>query len=376
MSGDLFDRNLERLIGRAAVRASPEEARRRFLSALEPRMSWRIPVMVASMIAAALVWAFLPTQEPEPEKPSDPVVRPEESTGPAPAPAPTPLAVKAPLLRDPQPILKVEGPVDLPDGTEVIILLSRRRETLAGGRLVPLAIEAGASTGFAKGKKFKAEMAWSGPGEYLVSVGLFGGPAKGLVQYTLAGWGDDAIGRASERLPEIGAVAKEALDLILRLEAACVSKIAWERQKKNLTDETRALLARLDRMEAARYYSAAHEQIWYSLFNIAGSVEYFAWKEGAVSVETYHANREPVKTFRGDAFSFETFRKYVEEAVPAAGRELALWAVRDLRRAGPRPAVAEALRLHAAHAGLSDFAERLGKAAPEELDGLEKAIRR
>jgi hypothetical protein len=70
--------------------------------------------------------------------------------------------------------------------------------------------------------------------------------------------------------------------------------------------------------------------------------------------------------------------KHAEAAKGLAGREFALWIVKDFRRGGLRPELGEAVRKRASHAGLSAFAERLekvGEGSGEDLDGLEKGIR-
>lgn len=69
------------------------------------------------------------------------------------------------------------------------------------------------------------------------------------------------------------------------------------------------------------------------------------------------------------------FRRYVEQSVPLAGREFALWVIKDLRRAGTGGGRTEALNARASHPGLEAFVERLAKARPEDLETLEKEIR-
>ena len=83
---------------------------------------------------------------------------------------------------------------------------------------------------------------------------------------------------------------------------------------------------------------------------------------------SYHADRQKLKTSRGDPWTFDTLRRYAEEAPAVGGREAALWIVKDLRRGG-RPDV-DAL---AKRAGVAPYAERLR--AGTELDTLEEDVR-
>ncbi len=67
-------------------------------------------------------------------------------------------------------------------------------------------------------------------------------------------------------------------------------------------------------------------------------------------------------------------KKYLTEASEAAGREFALWVIKDIRRAGKvSETLIRAIKNHADHPGLSLYTNRLQQG--EHLEELENLIR-
>jgi hypothetical protein len=184
--------------------------------------------------------------------------------------------------------------------------------------------------------------------------------------FRAAGWDDAMTGRLAPALDEIGVVAADLGALLKEVEKACVSEARWKAEAPRLVPAARALLARVEALPARTYYPAAGDILHFTARNLAGDCASFAWKAGVFDGPiSYHADQQKMKTYRGEAWTFEILRRYAEEAPDVAARELALWIVKDVRRAGPRPA-------HAELAKRTPLANR----PLVELDALEAEIRR
>jgi hypothetical protein len=83
------------------------------------------------------------------------------------------------------------------------------------------------------------------------------------------------------------------------------------------------------------------------------------------------------KERRNEEFDFQVLREQVKGAVRLAGREFALWVLKEFRRAGMREGLLECVREQAEHAGVSVFAERLERLTTADVNllELEKEIR-
>jgi len=289
------------------------------------------------------------------------------------------------------PRLRFDGTAPYPDKTVMRMHLFRQSEVWAGGRIERIATGTGGGLVEVSGKKFAYEPGVDGPGEYMVHVDFVEEnqrasvleSMKGKLQrkrwsFTFPAWNDELAGQLSVKLQDVDALASESLDLIRKYEKACVSKQSWDAESKALTRECMQLLAKIDRSDAKSVYSAAMSQIHYTVRSVHGTSPYFHWEKGQFAGgKSYHAEGEEIKTHRQEKYSFDNLRRYVEDAVPVAGRELGLWVIKDLRRtAGTlKGEMADVLKAQAQHAGLAPFVEFLQKATPADLDGLEKDLR-
>lgn len=287
--------------------------------------------------------------------------------------------------------LRLDGTAPYPDKTVLRIHLNRQAEVWAMGKLELVATGAGGGLVEVHNRKFSFEPAIEGPGGYLVHVdftednqrqsvleALKGKSGRKRWTFTFPAWNDELAPQLSSRLQDVDGLAGEALEIIRKFEKATVSKLSWEAESKNLTKECGALLVRIQRAEAYPLYPAAMSQIHYTIRSIQGTSPYFDWVSGKFAGgKSYHADNQEIKTHRQEKYSFENLKRYVEDAVPVAGRELGLWIVKDLRRTGGtmRNDLTEAIKTHAQHPGLAPFSEILPKAAAADLDGLEKDLR-
>jgi hypothetical protein len=298
------------------------------------------------------------------------------------------LTCRPPAARAPSSVLRFEGAAPLPDGAILKLTVLRHVEQPAAGRLETAAVEAGRGLASVKGGRFRYEPAWEGPGVYGIRVDLSDDYQSRAVRealprdlksrrwsFTFPGWGDDLVGRLGPALRETDGFVAEAGELIRKFERSCANADAWQSQQKALVQEAGAFRTKLEKAEAGRLYTASVSQLLFTVRNLLGQVPYFTWKDGTFTAVSYHNPDEPGKTFRQEEFTFANLRKYVDECRALAGREFALWALKDLRRAGPREALKEALKEQAGTPGAADFVGRLGEATPEEQDVLEKEIR-
>lgn len=415
----MFERNLEALVRRAALpvrEGHVERGRVEFLKRLasDPEaaartLKWRMMAMMLSVAACGMVlWATLAVREPQttttPASPearlqgavpgegaktaqeTPPVTappRPREPRTPSreamPRDATVTLTAKVPKARDAAPALAVEGTATFPDRTQLVLSFYRMEERFAAGRLVSDAGQVGSGMMVrVERRRFEGHATWGGPGMYLVTAGALVEDPSGprIWKFEFPGWGDDLMGALPGGLVDLDEASRDAAAFLKKFGEACGTEVLWAARKREIGDEGDRLLKRLVAMKAASLYPAAHNQIVLSINGLLGARTWFKWKEGKLSAESYHADGKPIPTFRGEPFAIETYRKYVEEVPAIAGREFALWGVKELRRPGAkREPLLEALKLQGAHAGTEAFAERLREADAGALDGLEAEIR-
>jgi hypothetical protein len=289
------------------------------------------------------------------------------------------------------PKLRFDGTAPYPDKAVLRIHLLRQYETWAGGRIDRVATGAGGGLVEVNNKKFAYEPVVDGPGEYMVHVDFTEEnqrPAvlesmKGKLQrkrwtFSFPAWNDELATQLAPKIQDLDTLAADALELIKRYDKACVSKLSWEAESKTLTKECAQLLIKVERSDARHLFPAAMSQVHYTVRSIQGTAPYFHWENGKFAGgKSYHADNEEIKTHRQEKYSFENLRRYIEDAVPVAGRELGLWVVKDLRRtAGAlKGEMADALKAQEKHPGLAPFVELLQKATPADLDVLEKDLR-
>jgi hypothetical protein len=302
------------------------------------------------------------------------------------------LLCKPPAARARVPRLRLDGTAPYPDRTVLRMHLARQFEMWAGGRILPTSI--GGSGGFVevRNRKFVYEPLFEGPGHYLIRVefsldsqpeplrdALKKQPPRKEWTFQFAAWGDELASQVG-KLPEVDQLAAEALELIRRFEKACVSKASWEAEAKELNKECARLMAKIEgeKLDLKTVFPASMNQLFYTVRSIRGTSDLFHWENGKFAGgRSYHAENQKVKTHREEDFTFENLRRYVEEVPSLAGREFALWVVKDLRRTEGKlsSALEDALKANAAHAGVAPYAERLQKATPADLDLLETEIR-
>ena len=319
------------------------------------------------------------------------------------------LKFKAPSSKEKQPRLMLNGTANFPEGTVLRLSLTRQLEALINSRLTPASEPSVGGLAEVKGKKFEYAPLLSGPGYYTVRVELVDhfqrkevlDSLKGKVsnrtwQFTFPSWGDDLVGQLGVKLGELTSIVKDCQDIITKMEKVAVSESSWIKEKKNvdargadivLTKEAQDImkdgtkvLTRLDRMDDCKiYFPAAYAEISLTLRNLLGSSQHFSWEAGKFAgSKSYHSPTEMMKTHRSETFNFETAKRYMDEATPIAGREMALWIVKDLQRTEGqvRPEITDALKLYGSTPGLSFIADRLGKATLADLKGFEDEIRK
>ena len=376
-----LERNVEALVRAAAARQREAEAKARFLGALAPRTPWPAAAAAAVVLVATLGAVFRRLETP----PAAPVVDAAKPSVQEPAWIPlrplgedTALALKArlPARAARAPLLLLEGTADLADRHRIFVSVYSEAESYDGRRLRPEStLRTGAFTQVTRGR-IAMDTTWTTPAPLLVRASLKDSDQipeilaamKGKSRdwsFQAAGWDDALIARLEPALDEVEVAAAELGALLKEVEAACVSEERWKAESPRLKPKALALLARA---EKPSLLAAAAQLLFYTARNLASDSTYFKWEgkefQGPVS---YHADKQKLKTFREEAWTFAALRRYAAEAPEVAARELALWIVKDRRRAGPRPE-------HAAPAKRTPFADRFGPDA--DLDALEAEIRR
>jgi hypothetical protein len=300
------------------------------------------------------------------------------------------VACKAPSAKAKVSILRLEGAVPFPDHAVLKIGLFRSSEDYGAGHIVATTVGVGGGVVEVKGKKFVYEPPVQGPGAYQVQVAFmdeFQRPAvmeqlKGKVtkrqwKFDFMAWTDDLLPQIGPRLDEIAVFQRESLDALKRFEEATANEANWKVQQKELVDSVAKLMQKIEKSEGKAHFPAALNQLFYTVRSVHGTSPYFHWENGKFAGgKSYHADNQEIKSHRNEPYTFPNLKKYIEEAVPLAGREMALWILKDIKRAGVvRPEVQEVLKKYGTYAGLAPFAERLGTATPPDLEALEKDLR-
>ena len=300
------------------------------------------------------------------------------------------LKCQPPAARARDPRLNLEGSASLPESAVLKISIHSVGEVLAGKGLKGVTLGVGGGLAEIKGKKFGFDPVVPGAGQYVIVVDLMDEYQKPALRddlkkvkqrrwtFEFPAWSDDLASQWEPRLQDLDRLSAEVSSFVKRYGEGCASEVAWNAISKELLKESSTLLGKLQTTPAKALYPAAHSQILLTVQQLQSCMSLLSWKDGKFKGATsYHSKDEPCKTFRGEEFKFEHYQRYLTEAGEIAGRELALWAIKDLRRSqGKRSAQLEtALRACASHAGFSAFSERLLTATPEDLVELEKAVR-
>jgi hypothetical protein len=301
------------------------------------------------------------------------------------------LTCKGPLGRGRLKMLRFDGSGPLPDNAVLKLTVQATAEQWSNDRLDPMMLGTEGNVTQVKNRKFDLETPVNGPGLYSVRVELIDEFQNPQLQVSIKGkyaprawsfkfhaWGDDLAEELWPKLQEVDALIAEAQIILRKFELACQTEQTWQAQAKALTEENGKLLQQFEKArELKALFPAAMHQAFYTVRNVQGTAEYFIWKEGTFAGgKSYHADNEEVKTFRNEAFTYANLRRYVDEALAIAGRELCLWILKDARRAGEiRPQHLDLLKNAKAHAGVAEFVEPMTAMKFEELDAMEKTVR-
>jgi hypothetical protein len=304
---------------------------------------------------------------------------------------PVTFTVKPPSARSKTPTLRIDGTAPFPDlaSLHLTVYLVNERWGI-GNSVVPGYKQAWTGLVTVSAGKFSVEALIPGPGMYMVQADLKDAYQRKTVldqikgrfktrrwQSTFTAWGDDLMERLSAKLVELDQFSADALDLINKYERACATKQGFEAEQRQLAKDGGALLTKFERNDSAVLYSAAFSQIHTTIQQLQACAVYFNWTGGSMKATSYHANFEEIKTFRQEEFNFKNLKRYIQDSIVVAGREMGLWIVKDLKRTNGqyRPEIMDILKANTQHQGLTEFADRLGKLTPADLDAMEKEIR-
>jgi hypothetical protein len=317
------------------------------------------------------------------------------------------MTCKPPGAKDREPKLVLSGTTGFPEGTLLKLDITRMFEILASGRLT-LVPERGPSVLVeVKGKKYQlvAPIAYSGI--YLVTAHFVDDLQKQSVldavknkvtktiwQFQFSAWTDDLVGQLGSKMGELGAIAKEATDLIAKVEKLTGKESDWVAERKNvdfrgadvvLTKEAQEvmkeggkLMMKLERAEGRVLFPAAHAEIQMTLRTMLGNAARFDFQNGKFAgAKNYHSPAQPMPNHRDEPFNFENAKRYLDEVPSIAGREMGLWIVKDLNRTQGvlRPDILDALKTYGKQPGLDGVSDRLSKATLEDLKPLEEELR-
>ncbi len=300
------------------------------------------------------------------------------------------LACKAPSAKARNPQIRFEAGTPFPDHTVLKVNLKRSFEDFSFNRVVAIQADAGGGAVEVRGRKFVFEPPVEGPGAYAVYVmyldefqrqtvkdQLKGKVDKKLWKFEFLAWTDDLIPQLGPKLEEIAVLARESTAMLKRFDDAVQGEATWKAMQKDLVALNAKLQRKLETSDAKAFFPASLNQIFYTIRSVQGTSPYFHFENGKFAGgRSYHADNQEIKSHRNEPFTFMNLQKYVDEAVPLAGREMGLWLVKDMKRAGlVRPDVQAALKKYAEHPGLAPFVERLAAATPTDLDALEKDLR-
>jgi hypothetical protein len=282
------------------------------------------------------------------------------------------------------PRLQLEGRAAFPDGTLLTVSLFRVQEQWESGSLVSGVRD---PERFTRAKVRAGRIRFGDPwvlqagGLYRVVIERRSDDEVPLEAWELevAGWGDDLMSRLGKALLEVDGWNEETLKLVQEIESAAASAVTWESRAEGLREAAGQLIRRLDEGGARHLFPASVGMLRYTIRVLLSLSFFFGFtEEGTPAPLEGYGKMKAAKTFEKEGLSLEALKKEVEKAAALAGREFALWIVRDSRRAGPRDVLREALEAQGGHAGVSPFAERLEKLAQgqaEDLDQLEEALR-
>ncbi len=289
--------------------------------------------------------------------------------------------------------LKVEWKAPfLPDGTTLGIQLTRIEERFKGGALKVEGVSAGGGQGYAKGGAFGWSGPVGGPGSFRAAIELSADyqgaralqalkdgkipmPQKWTSEFDA--WGEDLAGRLGPALGDFGALAAKADALLRKCADASADRQTWRANLQGLESEVRRLMEEVGQSEAKKVFPAASLRLSAGTDIIFAATRCIRFDGGGKprGFTNFENPQDPILKFEGEVFAWEGHRKRIEGMKETAGREFALWALKDLRRTAGRPGAAllAALRKDAQHPGLAPYAEKLQRGDPPK--DLEDSIR-
>jgi hypothetical protein len=280
--------------------------------------------------------------------------------------------------------LRLEGSAALPEGTRVRMVVSRLEEMPGEKGFAPS--EAVACTALAPVRegRFRADRPVETEGTYRVRVhvlqedqfaGILGDirawPDRAW-RVECAAWDDGLPGRLVVALEELDSLVEEVVALAGRFLKVSPSKEEWEKVYPELDEAAAALLRKSEQSPARGLFTATTRALDTALRLLKSYASFVVFGEdGARGLELKGSMRLRADKFQ--AMSFESLKGDAECLREVAGREFALWVVKDLRRAGPREALLEVVRIQAERPGTAPYAARLESGS--DLDALEREIR-
>lgn len=275
--------------------------------------------------------------------------------------------------------LRLEGTAPLPDAVVLRISLYRIEERAVSGRLASTPNFLRSAYATVSRGRFSLHAEVEGPGEYLAKVDFLGegqspehrnllsGDVPRQWSFALAAWDDGLALELVPRLMEFDRLAGEARAMIQKFAEARGPDGSWKDRSPALQKEAAGLSRKLEEGPARRLYPAAIREIQSAVWSLR--------REGGSA--NYHALGQAVKTRETSEKAFDGLKKTVEEASVIAGREFALWVLKEMKRSGGSMGreLSEAVESLDKRAGIMPFAERLQKAAPEERPALEQELR-
>jgi len=391
MKSELFEKNIGELVRQAALPANDatrDRARELFLSSMGPRpagRSWGLAAAAATLLLAALIYGATRTGSPS-APPSIPFMKEPQDSAPAFATVPgsggDPFlsgSLKGTFRTKPTRTFRFQGRCPLPDTVSIQVRVYSKEQRFDKGRLEGGRRDVDSFSCVQQAGAFQSEWGMSKPGFLILLVSISESmqdmsvvdavkriPGNGRSwEFEYAAWDDALLALLDPQLAELADLAREARDLVSRVEAAAATPELFKASQQALIADARRLEARANGFAGTGLFPAGALQVARTTGDLAGSMAIFAWKDGKFEGPvSYYTEGRRGKTFRGDLFDFDALRRYLDEAVVCAGREFDLWIVDDFHRAGLRPALIEAVTRSARRPGVAEFAERL-KSEPD-----------
>lgn len=303
---------------------------------------------------------------------------------------PLTLTCTSPSFKNPNPELVLKGTCPLPDGVILKLVLTHLTEEVSEGVMRQHAWGAGSSIFEINHGAFSGERTIAAPGTYAIEVSL---PEdlqeKHLVEEvrkeakTARAWKFEFFVQdphpmklAGFRLSLLHFEISQALSLLMKFESFTVTPQAWAAGQKALLREAVDLQRSLENSPVRSYYPAASRHFALTLDWVINNSRFFGFRANLLLGPLDRAGN-PLPTLRGEKFSWETMKRYVEESYSVGGREFCLWTVKDLRRTQGiiSPETLKALQAEERIVGVAPWAARLKTATLESLDALEAEIR-